>query len=152
HRRSPSHGLPRGGRGFHGGDRAEGGARHCPGARGCRLAGAIERRRDRGSRSASGKKGDRGGGGNAAARSGGRDTRMTQELTAHQLLGPTLIELVDTARAASARVEESFRGQKGASGATGALDPEAVHDFRVALRRLRTLLRVARKVYGKKHM
>lgn len=77
---------------------------------------------------------------------------MTAELTAHELFAPTLIALVDAARAASARVEASFRSKRGSSETTGAIDPEALHDFRVALRRLRTLLRVARKVYGKKHM
>jgi CHAD domain-containing protein len=37
-------------------------------------------------------------------------------------------------------------------GRAAAPDPEAIHDFRVALRRLRTALRPARRVFGKRHV
>ena len=39
----------------------------------------------------------------------------------------------------------------GASDGRGS-DPEAIHDFRVALRRLRTVLRPARRLYGKRRL
>jgi CHAD domain-containing protein len=79
---------------------------------------------------------------------------MTAEPTARDVLAPILIALVDAAGAAARRVVTSHRtaGMRSRSESSGELDPEAVHDFRVALRRLRTLLRVARKVYGKKHV
>jgi CHAD domain-containing protein len=58
---------------------------------------------------------------------------------AHDVLAPTLFTLVTAARQTAARV-------------TARTDPEAIHDFRVALRRLRTLLRPARKVFGRRHL
>jgi CHAD domain-containing protein len=39
-----------------------------------------------------------------------------------------------------------------AAGVSGRDDPEAIHDFRVALRRLRTALRPARRPWGKRHL
>src|SRR5947207_3444206 len=30
-------------------------------------------------------------------------------------------------------------------------DPEAIHDLRVAIRRLRTLLKLSRKIFGRRH-
>ncbi len=85
--------------------------------------------------------------------------------SAHELLYPALLELIDAVRVASRRVVAGGPGL-GAEGAPrgarpgapnvkpafGALDVEAVHDFRVALRRLRTLLRPARAVYGRKRL
>lgn len=53
-------------------------------------------------------------------------------------LGPTLRGHAADARAALPRIAD-------------AEDPEGVHDFRVALRRLRSLLRPARAVYGRFH-
>jgi CHAD domain-containing protein len=61
---------------------------------------------------------------------------------AHDLLAPELFALIASVRHAAARVE--------ATGRRGAGDPEAIHDLRVALRRLRTALRPARRVYGKR--
>lgn len=54
--------------------------------------------------------------------------------------------------ALAAEVREGARRvvQSGAPGAGD--DPEAVHDFRVALRRLRTLLRFARPIHGERRM
>lgn len=61
---------------------------------------------------------------------------------ADSLFTPTFLELSAAVKQAAARVL--------ASGGQGPRDEEAVHDFRVALRRLRTLLRPARRVYGDK--
>jgi CHAD domain-containing protein len=67
-------------------------------------------------------------------------------ITAHELLAPAVSELCATIREAAARVEASH-----ARSAEG-YDAEAVHDLRVGLRRLRTLLRPARTIYGKKRI
>src|SRR6185503_20707825 len=79
----------------------------------------------------------------------GRDPPMRisaeHEESAHALLAPTLLGMIDAVKEASARL--ASRGQP-----RRAVDGEAVHDFRVALRRLRTLLRPARRVYGKKRL
>jgi CHAD domain-containing protein len=56
---------------------------------------------------------------------------------ADAVLAPALLDLASQVKQAAARLRESSDG-------------EAVHDFRVALRRLRTLLRPARRVYGEK--
>lgn len=71
---------------------------------------------------------------------------MTAELEprAYELLAPALFTLVGAARRALSRVA--------ATAQSGALDPEAIHDFRVALRRLRTALRPARRVFGKREL
>ncbi len=63
---------------------------------------------------------------------------------AHDLLAPELFALIASARHASARVLETGKGEAG--------DPEAIHDLRVAIRRLRTALRPARRVYGKRRI
>ena len=55
-----------------------------------------------------------------------------------ELLGPELRAITADVRKALPRLDD-------------ARDVEAVHDFRVALRRLRSLLRPARKVYGSFH-
>ncbi len=68
-------------------------------------------------------------------------------ITAHELLAPAVGELCATVREALARVAAASH----ARGAEG-YDAEAVHDLRVGLRRLRTLLRPARAIYGKKRM
>ena len=67
-------------------------------------------------------------------------------ITAHDLLAPAVRELADRIREAAARVAATAAGQ--ARGEIG-YDAEAIHDFRVALRRLRTLLKPARAIYGK---
>lgn len=70
-------------------------------------------------------------------------------ITAHELLAPAVHELCKAIREAAARV-----GSSAAHHARGSLgyDTEAVHDLRVGMRRLRTLLRPARAVYGKKRI
>ena len=62
-------------------------------------------------------------------------------ITAHELLAPAVDELCAKIREAAERVAVT---------GTGGYDAEAVHDLRVGLRRLRTLLRPARSIYGKR--
>jgi CHAD domain-containing protein len=66
-------------------------------------------------------------------------------IAAVDFCAPALFELITSVREQARRV---------ASAALGAAspDPEAIHDFRVALRRLRTLLRPARCLYGRRHL
>jgi CHAD domain-containing protein len=64
--------------------------------------------------------------------------------SAHDLLAPELFALIGSVRHAAARVTAS-RDREGG-------DPEAIHDLRVAIRRLRTALRPARRVYGKRRL
>ena len=71
-------------------------------------------------------------------------------ITAHELLAPTLRDLLARVRAAAARV--SVTAAAPPAGASAGYDAEAVHDLRVALRRLRTLLRPARAIYGKQRI
>jgi CHAD domain-containing protein len=59
---------------------------------------------------------------------------------AHDFLAPALFAMIAEVRAAQERV------------LGGGADPEAIHDFRVALRRLRTALRPARRVFGKRRL
>lgn len=66
--------------------------------------------------------------------------------TAEEFLSPELLGLIEAVRVAARRIVA------GAAPRRVALDIEAVHDFRVALRRLRTLLRPARRIYGKKRL
>ena len=68
-------------------------------------------------------------------------------ITAHELLSPAVTELCERIREAAARVGATAAGH--ARGSTG-YDAEAVHDLRVGLRRLRTLLKPARALYGKR--
>lgn len=63
-----------------------------------------------------------------------------KKLTAHSLVRPAVEGLLERARSAADRVVWELD------------DDEAVHDFRVALRRLRTILRASREVYGKKRI
>jgi CHAD domain-containing protein len=63
---------------------------------------------------------------------------------AHDFLAPALYAMIAEVRRAQDRVAET-RG-------TAGRDPEAIHDFRVALRRLRTVLRPARRVFGKRRL
>jgi CHAD domain-containing protein len=64
------------------------------------------------------------------------------DATSADVLAPRLRELAARASAERGRVVASILTR------TGAPDDEAVHDFRVALRRLRSLLRPARALYG----
>lgn len=61
--------------------------------------------------------------------------------SAHELAAPLVHALMQAIGAAAARVVAQRRD-----------DPEAVHDFRVALRRLRSVLRPLRKLYGAKRL
>lgn len=63
---------------------------------------------------------------------------------AHDVLAPALFALVTSVRQAAERVAAPVN--------PAPPDPEAIHDFRVALRRLRTWLRPARKVFGKRRL
>jgi CHAD domain-containing protein len=74
---------------------------------------------------------------------------MNDPPAAHELFTPTLLDLLNAVRDAAARVVATA-GRRGAPPAADA--GEAVHDFRVALRRLRTLLRPARHVYGRRRV
>jgi CHAD domain-containing protein len=69
---------------------------------------------------------------------------------ARALLTEALLPLLSAVREGAARLRESERS--GGDESPLPQDDEAVHDFRVALRRLRTLLRPARRVYGKKRV
>jgi CHAD domain-containing protein len=69
--------------------------------------------------------------------------------SAHDMLAPEIRSLAGAVLAASGRVLETVTTER-RRGAPH--DAEAVHDFRVALRRLRTLLRPARKAFGKKRL
>ena len=64
---------------------------------------------------------------------------------AHDFLAPALFAMIAEVRRTQARVAAT-------SGKGAASDPEAIHDFRVALRRLRTVLRPARGVFGKRRL
>ena len=91
---------------------------------------------------------------------------MSEEMTAHGLLSHALRAHIDTVRKTMARVLATAPGRKkhqsndakaaeGESGSGSGSDEdaeEAVHDFRVGLRRLRTALRAARRIYGKKRL
>ncbi|WP_437577919.1 CHAD domain-containing protein [Sorangium sp. So ce887] len=81
-------------------------------------------------------KADGGGGG------GGR-----AKLSARDFLGPVLLSHIENVRAEARRVVATSAQGEGAEP-----DAEAVHDFRVSLRRLRTLLKPARRIYGRKRI
>ncbi|WP_437317788.1 CHAD domain-containing protein [Sorangium sp. So ce385] len=82
-----------------------------------------------------------GGGEGSAPPAGGGGAK----LSARDFLGPVLLTHIESVRADARRVV--------ATSAHGAEpDEEAVHDFRVSLRRLRTLLKPARRIYGKKRI
>lgn len=63
---------------------------------------------------------------------------------AHDFLAPAFYALIAEVRRTQDRVAATRGG--------AAVDPEAIHDFRVALRRLRTVLRPARPVFGKRRL
>ncbi|WP_437689933.1 CHAD domain-containing protein [Sorangium sp. So ce176] len=60
---------------------------------------------------------------------------------------PALLSCIDRVRADARRVVATSAQGEGAEP-----DAEAVHDFRVSLRRLRTLLKPARRIYGKRRL
>lgn len=65
---------------------------------------------------------------------------MSKPVTAHGVVTAALRDHVDATRAAAYRVVCAHH------------DPEAIHDFRVGLRRLRTVSRASRSLYGKRAM
>lgn len=69
---------------------------------------------------------------------------MSGDRLAHELLASALGALIDDTRASRARLFTNGDARE--------RDDEALHDFRVALRRLRTLLRVARALWGRKRL
>lgn len=70
---------------------------------------------------------------------------MNEAVTAHVLLATALRRLIATVRDTRQRVLVSAE-------ARGCTDEEALHDFRVALRRMRTHLRTARRVWQSKRI
>jgi CHAD domain-containing protein len=70
------------------------------------------------------------------------------EHRAEDFLAPLLLMLVARVRSEAERVA----GQSAARGRGAFPDTDAIHDFRVALRRLRTALRPARRVFGRRHV
>lgn len=72
-------------------------------------------------------------------------------MTAHELLSSALRTHIETVRTTTVRVLSTAPGRRGSAGAEAPAEDaeEAVHDFRVGLRRLRTALRAARKIYGR---
>ncbi|UQA62478.1 CHAD domain-containing protein [Polyangium aurulentum] len=73
---------------------------------------------------------------------------MTTAGLARDLLAREMLALIASAREGARRVAAS----EATDGGADTHDKEAVHDFRVSLRRLRTLLGVARAVWGKKRL
>ncbi|XXY45397.1 CHAD domain-containing protein [Sorangium sp. So ce269] len=78
---------------------------------------------------------------------GGGGERGGAKLSAAEFLGPVLLSNIERVRADARRVVATSAQGEGAEP-----DVEAVHDFRVALRRLRTLLKPARRIYGKRRL
>jgi CHAD domain-containing protein len=74
---------------------------------------------------------------------------------AGDFLAPEIFKLIAVVRREAARVTSPERAAVEAQAlprSPGDEDPEAIHDFRVALRRLRTLLRPARRVFGERRL
>ncbi|WP_437531293.1 CHAD domain-containing protein [Sorangium sp. So ce726] len=68
-------------------------------------------------------------------------------LSARDFLGPVLLSHIERVRADARRVVAASE-----QGESTEPDVEAVHDFRVSLRRLRTLLKPARRIYGRRRL
>jgi CHAD domain-containing protein len=66
---------------------------------------------------------------------------------ARDFLGPVLLSHIERVRADARRVVAASE-----QGESAEPDAEAVHDFRVSLRRLRTLLKPARRIYGRRRL
>lgn len=79
--------------------------------------------------------------------SGPKTSAARRALTAGPYLTKKLRELDAALTPAAARVAGDARDDQGGA----ATDDEAIHDLRVAIRRLRTLLKMARPVYGRWH-
>jgi CHAD domain-containing protein len=73
---------------------------------------------------------------------------MNDVVLAHVSLAEALRKLIETARETRLRVLEA----QGARDTSGAADEEALHDFRVSLRRMRTFLRAARILWSSKQL
>ncbi|MCA9623451.1 MAG: CHAD domain-containing protein [Myxococcales bacterium] len=69
-----------------------------------------------------------------------KGVKASAKPTAHQLVRPAVEAQVERIEEAARRVGEQLD------------DGEAIHDFRVAMRRLRTILRAARALYSKKQL
>ncbi|WP_437288585.1 CHAD domain-containing protein [Sorangium sp. So ce406] len=95
--------------------------------------------------------GGEGGGGEGGDGGGGDGGRGGEargaKLSAADFLRPVLLSYIDRVRADARRVVATSAQGEGAEP-----DVEAVHDFRVSLRRLRTLLKPARRIYGKRRL
>jgi CHAD domain-containing protein len=85
--------------------------------------------------------------------------RPPLEVDAHAALAPALREMIDAVRRTAAYVVETGRRRPRPSAKGGGVSEpppgdaeEAVHDFRVAVRRLRTVLRALRRTYGKRKL
>ncbi|XYH98923.1 CHAD domain-containing protein [Sorangium sp. So ce1128] len=78
---------------------------------------------------------------------GGGGDRGGAKLTAAEFLGPVLLSHIESVRTDARRVVATSAQDESAEP-----DVEAVHDFRVSLRRLRTLLKPARRIYGKRRL
>lgn len=85
--------------------------------------------------------------------------QLDTEIDARDALAPLLVAMARAVRDTSHRVVATRarrrRGDGGAAAGSGAGDEdktEAVHDFRVAIRRLRTVLRVMRRPFGPKRI
>ncbi|WP_437590550.1 CHAD domain-containing protein [Sorangium sp. So ce1000] len=87
---------------------------------------------------------DSGDSGDGSARGGDGGSAR---LSARDFLGPALLSHIERVRADALRVVATSEQGEGAEP-----DAEAVHDFRVSLRRLRTLLKPARRIYGKRRL
>lgn len=76
---------------------------------------------------------------------------MNTPMYAHEVVAAALHALIADARAARARVL-AVPASALAQTPGGPTDEEALHDFRVALRRMRTILRVARELWRRKRL
>ncbi|WP_437647938.1 CHAD domain-containing protein [Sorangium sp. So ce362] len=85
--------------------------------------------------------------GGAPKADGGGKGGGRAKLSARDFLGPVLLSHIENVRADARRVVATS-----AQGEDAEPDAEAVHDFRVSLRRLRTLLKPARRIYGRKRI
>ncbi|WP_437968330.1 CHAD domain-containing protein [Sorangium sp. So ce260] len=83
----------------------------------------------------------------SAPEAGGGGEGGGAKLSARDFLRPVLLSHIENVRADARRVVATSAQGEGAEP-----DAEAVHDFRVSLRRLRTLLKPARRIYGSKRI
>ncbi|WP_437814332.1 CHAD domain-containing protein [Sorangium sp. So ce1078] len=83
----------------------------------------------------------------SAPEAGGGGAGGGAKLSARDFLRPVLLSHIENVRADARRVVATSAQGEGAEP-----DAEAVHDFRVSLRRLRTLLKPARRIYGRRRI